>query len=63
MSSNEEKEIIAEKSKGNEKDVVKRIKTLDNRIETFLKKDYMKEVRDKYNFSTIDYSSQVDKNA
>ena len=23
----------------------------------------MKEVRDKYNFSTIDYSSQVDKNA
>ena len=27
------------------------------------KKDYMKEVRDKYNFSTIDYSSQVDKNA
>ena len=27
------------------------------------KKDYMKEVRDKYNFSTIDYSSQVGKNA
>lgn len=26
------------------------------------KRDYLKEMRDRYNFSTIDYSSQVDGN-
>lgn len=26
------------------------------------KKDYLREVRERYNFSTIDYSSQVDAN-
>ena len=38
------------------------IKTAINTQELPKKKNYLREVREKYNFSTIDYSSQVDAN-
>ena len=39
------------------------LKSPDNKPQPEKGKDYMKEVREKYNFSTIDYSSQAESNS